>query len=840
MTYEPRWYQREAIEAPFLYWAKAPAGASPCIEVPTGGGKSAIIGWTARRLVEEYGCRVVVATHRSELIEQDAADMREVWPNAPIGIYSAGLNRREAHTDVVICGVQSMARNAKKLGHRDVMIVDECFPGDTMVKTPRGDVRIDSLRCGDLVFSLSGISMVEAVSVKPVRNTLEVVLDDGKKFRCTGNHPILTDQGWKMARELEVGSVAVCSEDMPSLWGLLPAMEEREGCSAGKGMGKTELLLSIVCEEMSTDRLERTSQKENEGAIEGDQASPNQAWRQRAIAAFGSSGAFARSWGWMGGGSRNQNGSRPQKWRIPELLQGRHREQGEEDRRGAGWSISQWRSKRDRHKKDGKAFGARVVSVSRVERESFEPVFNIQVSGHPSYFANGVAVHNCHMVNTDDGTLYRRLIDTLREENPDMRLLGYTATPFRLGQGYVTSGDGALFDSIPYRVDVKRLIAEGFLSPIVTGYATANIDVTEVATRAGEFVARDLELAANVDEVNEHVAEDVAAALKTRKLALVYGVSVAHAAMLRNALQMRGVSCEMITGDMDRPQRREIIKAFKSGQIRCITSCDVLTTGFNVPAVDVIAIVRPTQSTALYVQIVGRGMRTAEGKTDCLLLDYGANIARHGPIDSVRVREASARKGEGDAPVKSCPSCFAEVPTASRVCPHCDFEFPPPERKANAKASSLPALSVKIPQKRTTHDVGSIGVWRHQKKSGDGPPTVRIDYFEPTDSDNVGGKIASEWLCFDHDQTGLAYRKAVDWWVSNVGTALPKDVDDAVARLRTKELPKVLRIVVEPDGEFTRVVKVIQEAPREPGADEDEPVEPIAPAVGFDDDELPF
>lgn len=577
---DQRWYQTEAVEAPFCYWERdgLPDLASPCIEVPTGGGKSAIIGWTTRRLVEDHKARVIVATHRSELIEQDALDMRAVWPDAPIGLYSASLGRRDWHSPVVIAGVQSAYRNAVKFGHRDVMIVDEA-----------------------------------------------------------------------------------------------------------------------------------------------------------------------------------------------------------------------------------------------------------------------------HLVNADEGTQYWRLIDGLRKINPDMRLIGYTATPYRLGQGYVTSGESRLFTAIPYRVSVRRLIDDGFLAPLVTGSPSTVIDTSQVATRAGEFAAKDLELAANVQEVTDHVADDVTSALaQGRRLALVYGVSVAHAAMLRNALQMRGVACEMIDGSMDRPARRQIIQAFKAGELRAITSCDVLTTGFNVPAVDVIALVRPTKSTALYVQILGRGMRTFPGKTDCLVLDYGANIARHGPVDAVKIKSKRERGEDEDpkAPVKECPTCCAEVPTAIRECPHCGHLFPPPERKANKSASYLPALSIKLPVKKSTHDVGSYTIQVHRKKyDAGGPATVRIDYYEPDNDHKIGAKIASEWLCVEHDKGNFAHRKWEDWWWTNVATKpIPETVDEAVKRLNSGELPKIRSITVQPDGEFTRVVKIHQDPPRQPGEDSEDEAAPAAVDAppAWDEDDLPF
>jgi DNA repair protein RadD len=553
-------YQQEAVDAVFSYWERAPSTperpASPLIVMPTGSGKSPTLGETTRRLVQDFGCRVLIATHRAELITQDAKAVRSIWPMAPLGIYSAGLNRKEVD-QITICGVQSMVRGVSKLGHIDVTIIDEA-----------------------------------------------------------------------------------------------------------------------------------------------------------------------------------------------------------------------------------------------------------------------------HLLSPEDATSYQRMISELRAVNPDMRVLGYTATPYRLGQGYLTEGDSALFTAVAYDVDVKRLIRDGWLSPVVTGYVREQINLSDVGIRMGEFAAKDLEMACDVDKINGIVADDVKGALDGgRTSAMIFGTSVAHAKRLRNEMQIRGVSCDVITGETERGQRDEIIGRFKARSLACLASCDVLTTGFDAPVVDVLALVRPTMSPSLYVQMVGRGMRIADGKSDCLLLDYGGNIARHGPIDDVKVKP-KGKKSDGEAPTKICPKCMAVQAPAIRVCGHCGYEWPAPERKANDKASNLPALSLEIkppppPAEPERHDVGRVE-WAKHFKAGDdtAPPTLRIDYFPEGGPLGLGRKIASEWVCVQHEEGGFAWRKAMRWWEEHVGCRLPESVDDAITLLDDGHMRPVVAIETTKEGKWDRVTAIIHGERKEPGDDE--------------------
>lgn len=420
-------------------------------------------------------------------------------------------------------------------------------------------------------------------------------------------------------------------------------------------------------------------------------------------------------------------------------------------------------------------------------------------------------VDEAHLVSPAGNTMYGRFFDGLRKNNPDLRVIGLTATPYRVGQGVLTWGEDKIFDSIVYRVAMRDLVRDGYLSPIVTGKATAQINVDGIGIQAGEYILRDLELAANVDEITQTVAGDIAAS--GRQHVLVFGVSIKHAMALRDAMLFAGIDARVVSGEMPKHERASILDAFKAGRIRCLVSCDVLTTGFDSPNVDCVAIVRATMSPGLFVQMAGRGSRICHGKQDCELLDYGGNLARHGSIDSVNPPKNKVHRGPGDAPFKSCPQCFAECHTMSRICEHCGFEFPAPERKANPQASVLPAMSMEEKLPPRVWEIKRTEYARHKGKDGK-PDTLKVSYFS-TEGDSEEENMlpewkrraaACEWLCFDHEDGSWPYKKAVSWWLARIGESktVPRSVADAL--FSTGDLPQTYEITTEIDGKYTRVI----------------------------------
>jgi len=425
-------------------------------------------------------------------------------------------------------------------------------------------------------------------------------------------------------------------------------------------------------------------------------------------------------------------------------------------------------------------------------------------------------VDEAHLVGPKADSQYGKLISGLRNGNPELRLIGLTATPYRLGQGVLTQGKGRLFDSIVYQADIKRLIADGFLSPMVSHGTSTEIDTSKARTSAGDWVLADLELAADVDSINEAVAADIVKS--KRQHILVFGVSVAHASRLRNAIQMQGISCQTITGETPAGERAKALEDFKAGRLQCITSCDVLTTGFDSKNVDLVVLCRPTQSCSLYVQMVGRGSRIAEGKADCMVLDYGGNIARHGPLDNLKTPQPKTGRGNGQAVVKICKNCMAEQPASTRFCSECDFEFPPPERKANAQASKLDIISSKPKPEPVEHKINRVE-WIDYTAKKSGKRMLRVDYHGPSSSSDWH-PIATDWVCVEHD--GYARQKAEEWWRTHFTGAGPCP-DSVETAMEMKEYHRPVEAIwTVPDGKYQKITKYRFGRAREPGEDDDD------------------
>jgi DNA repair protein RadD len=218
-------------------------------------------------------------------------------------------------------------------------------------------------------------------------------------------------------------------------------------------------------------------------------------------------------------------------------------------------------------------------------------------------------VDEAHLIPRKSGTMYGNFITALREANPDMRLMGLTATPYRLDSGRLDEGDDAMFDAIAFEYGLREAIDDGYLKPLISKATATALDTTGVAKRGGEFVAGALQEAVDKADLNRGIVDDIVRFGHNRRSWLVFAAGVEHAEHLRDEIRRRGYSAEMVDGNTPNHERRRIIEGFKSYQIRAVVNCGVLTTGFNHPGVDLIAAARPTESTGLYVQIAGRGTR---------------------------------------------------------------------------------------------------------------------------------------------------------------------------------------------------------------------------------------
>ena len=411
-----------------------------------------------------------------------------------------------------------------------------------------------------------------------------------------------------------------------------------------------------------------------------------------------------------------------------------------------------------------------------------------------------VLIDEAHLVPHDGDGMYRRLIAELRALTPadDMRVAGFSATPFRLDSGRLDEGDGKIFDDVVFDYGIGQGIKDGWLSPLTSKATGAEINISGVGRRGGEFIAGELERAADDSATVSAACDEIVARGVNRRSWLVFCCGVAHAHHVGEALCARGISCRVVTGETPLPARADSIAAFKAGTVRCLVNVNVLTTGFDAPRVDLLAMLRPTLSTGLYVQMVGRGTRKADGKVNCLVLDFAGNCRRHGPVDSVDINVGSKREAAvatASVRAKTCPDCNEINPLDAAACCCCGYEWPKPKPTAR-HATSADAVPI-LTGERVWLPVTDASFHRHHKRGDpDAPPSFRVDYL-------CGLSPHAEYVSFERQ--GYPRTCAERWWYALGGSA-PVPATVAEALQRQHELDPVVAIAVARNGRFWNVI----------------------------------
>lgn len=403
-----------------------------------------------------------------------------------------------------------------------------------------------------------------------------------------------------------------------------------------------------------------------------------------------------------------------------------------------------------------------------------------------------VLIDECHLVSPNGSTQYRQFIGELMAFNPQLKVIGFTATPYRLGHGSLV--DGHLFTDICVNQTTPEwfeyFINNNWMSPLIPRRTQNQIDTTGIRMRGGEFMASDVEETMTTRAIVGALSETLDHA-RDRKKWMVFVSSVETAKLAVEILRSMGVSACAVHSKMaqDGHDRDEVIAAFKRGEYRALVNVNMLTTGFDDRSVDLIVMLRPTQSPALWVQMLGRGTRVADGKENCLVLDFVGNTERLGPIDDPVLPK---KPGNGDPPTRMCPECDTMNRAAARVCIYCGHTFPPPEEKNpfEAAASSLALIS--------SHDMPVVEVFavdqmiaelhRSRKSEKD---IMKVSYFSR-------GRRFTEFVCFNH--TGYARKKAETWWKEHAYTDVhmaadpPDNVAEALQYFDQVHKPTHIRV----------------------------------------------
>ncbi len=438
------------------------------------------------------------------------------------------------------------------------------------------------------------------------------------------------------------------------------------------------------------------------------------------------------------------------------------------------------------------------------------------VANCPLYFekVDFILVDEAHMISLQESSQYRTFINILKTINPALIVCGFTATKFRMGQGLLTEGEGALFTDICCDMTTMEafnwFLDEGYLCRLRPVRTDNELDAKGVRTVAGEYHQGDLAKAADKQELTERiVTEAVRIAEETnRQKWLVFGTGVKHTIHLAEELIRQGINATYVHSNskehpMTDDERDQRIADYKAGKYTAMVNNGILTKGFDDPAIDYIVMTRKTKSVVLWIQMLGRGTRpyycpgfdlsTKEGRLDaisnsikqyCLVADFAGNCRELGPINDPRIPKPKGKKEPGDAPIRICDHCGTYNHASASHCSFCGREFPRVlqlEVKA-AKDELIRTAKEPVPIKVEIFNVQRVEYHPHFKK--DSAPSIRVTYY-------CGLRRFCEWVCLEHAGPNVRAR-AQRWWRGRTHIEPPETTVDALAFVdQLKEPSKV-------------------------------------------------
>ncbi|EPZ51191.1 type III restriction enzyme, res subunit [Bacteriovorax sp. BAL6_X] len=411
-----------------------------------------------------------------------------------------------------------------------------------------------------------------------------------------------------------------------------------------------------------------------------------------------------------------------------------------------------------------------------------------------------VIIDECHRISLEEESQYQQVFDKLKEMNQKVFFLGLTATPYRLGMGWIynyhyheilRTKQERFFKHCIYELPLSYMIKNDYLTrPIKIDSPVACYDFSklEINENSGRFLSQEIEKILNDSaRVTPGIVKHIVQEAKERNGVMLFTSTVKHANEVLSLLP-KGESA-IVTGETDQKIRDQIIEDFKNQKIKFLVNVSVLTTGFDAPHVDLIAILRPTESISLYQQIVGRGLRLYEGKEDCLILDYTGldhdifkpevgEVRPHSDTQEVQVMcpdcghanifwgkvdseggitEHYGRKCQGihidesDMSVeecgflfrfKSCDNCGQSNDISAHICAHCEHELRDADKKLKEAMQLKDAHIMRVEE---------MIFAEHQGKKG---RSLEVSYFD------VNGESLKEYYQLNNKSQQMAFYHA--------------------------------------------------------------------------------
>jgi len=433
---------------------------------------------------------------------------------------------------------------------------------------------------------------------------------------------------------------------------------------------------------------------------------------------------------------------------------------------------------------------AGLYSAGLKRRDTIQPIIFAGIASiakRPEAFGkiDLVLVDECHLISHREETMYAKFLDAIQSSNPLVKVIGFTATPYRMGLGHLL--EGGLFTDICFDLtgldSFNKLVADGWLAPLITKRTQQMLDTSGVRLSGGEFVQRELQRAVDRAEVTDQAVQELLHYGQDRKHWLIFTSGVEHAEHTASCLNYYGISAKALHSEIGAEERSSILRDFKSGKIQAVTNNNILTTGFDFPGIDLIGVLRPTRSAVLWVQMLGRGTRPSPEKENCLVLDFAGNTRVLGPINDPILPKRKGEKCGGQAPVRVCEVCSTYNAAAARFCCCCGAEFPREHRLATTAYTE----EVMASGEPITADfaVDHVSYTIHNKAGK--PPSLKVSYY-------CGLRLFSEWVCLEH--SGYAKKKAHEWWRARSTEDAPETVAAASAIANTLKVPSSITVWV--------------------------------------------
>ncbi|GGW75556.1 DEAD/DEAH box helicase [Alteromonas halophila] len=319
------------------------------------------------------------------------------------------------------------------------------------------------------------------------------------------------------------------------------------------------------------------------------------------------------------------------------------------------------------------------VCCSGLGRKEIKPITSAsrdtiycEISQYPQW--DLVIVDEAHLISPDELTRYKMILESIRLFSSDVKVIGFTATPFRTVHGKIYGEEeAAFFSSLIFRKRIDELVNSGYICPVhaVKVNSAGIADTSTVRVTKHDFNATDLERVTVGQKLVENIVTDWLSKTSANMPTVFYASSVAQGEIFEQLLAEQGFHYPLITARTPKQDRKQILNDFDAGLLDGIVNVATLTTGWDAPRLACIVVARPTLSAALFMQIVGRGLRLHKGKTETLLLDYGQNLSRFGVLERVRPVMENRREFWDTEQVAVCPVCDSIVSVYQLDCPFC-------------------------------------------------------------------------------------------------------------------------------------------------------------------------